>query len=145
MKSYIDIGKQEGARLLAGGNIRPDKGNGFFFEPTCFVDVDNKMRIAQEEIFGPVLTVIAYEDDDDAVRIANESIYGLGGAVFGSHQRAMSVAKRIRAGALSVNGGVSITGDLPFGGYKQSGVGREWGLEGIEDFTEIKAIGARIS
>ena len=145
VKSYIDIGQQEGARLLAGGKVRPDKGNGFFFEPTCFVDVDNKMRIAQEEIFGPVLTVIAYEDDDDAVRIANESIYGLGGAVFGSHQRAMNVAKRIRAGALSVNGGVSITGDLPFGGYKQSGVGREWGLEGIEDFTEIKAIGARIS
>ena len=145
VKSYIDIGKQEGARLLAGGKVRPDKGNGFFFEPTCFVDVDNSMRIAQEEIFGPVLTVIAYEDDDDAVRIANESIYGLGGAVFGSHQRAMNVAKRIRAGALSVNGGVSITGDLPFGGYKQSGVGREWGLEGIEDFTEIKAIGARIS
>src|SRR3546814_15257830 len=99
------------------------------------------MRIAQEEIFGPVLVVIPYEDDEDAVRIANDSIYGLGGAVFGSHQRAMDICKRIRAGALSVNGGMSITGDLPFGGYKQSGVGREWGLEGIEEFTEIKAIG----
>src|SRR3546814_9176200 len=99
------------------------------------------MRIAQEEIFGPVRVVIPYEDDEDAVRLANDSIYGLGGAVFGSHQRAMDICKRIRAGALSVNGGMSITGDLPFGGYKQSGVGREWGLEGIEEFTEIKAIG----
>ena len=145
VKGYVDLGVQEGARLLAGGKLRPDKGNGFFIEPTCFVDVKNDMRIAQEEIFGPVLVVIPYEDEEDAVRIANDSIYGLGGAVFGSHQRAMNVCKRIRAGALSVNGGVSITGDLPFGGYKQSGMGREWGLEGIEEFTEIKAIGARVS
>jgi aldehyde dehydrogenase (NAD+) len=145
VKGYVDLGVKEGARLLAGGNIRSDKGGGFFIEPTCFVDVRNDMRIAQEEIFGPVLVVIPYEDEEDAVRIANDSIYGLGGAVFGSHQRAYNVCKRIRAGALSVNGGVSITGDLPFGGYKQSGMGREWGLEGIEEFTEVKAIGARIS
>jgi aldehyde dehydrogenase (NAD+) len=144
VKSYVDIGKQEGARLLAGGNVRTDKGGGFFIEPTCFVDVRNDMRIAQEEIFGPVLVVIPFEDDEDAVRIANDSVYGLGGAVFGSQERALKIAKRIRAGALSVNGGMSITGDLPFGGYKQSGMGREWGLEGIEEFLETKAIGIRV-
>jgi aldehyde dehydrogenase (NAD+) len=145
VKSYVDIGKQEGARLLAGGNLRPDKGNGWFIEPTCFVDVRNDMRIAQEEIFGPVLVAIPYEDDADAIRIANDSIYGLGGAVFGSTERALKVAKSVRAGTLSVNGGMSITGDLPFGGYKQSGMGREWGLEGIEEFLETKALGIRVS
>jgi aldehyde dehydrogenase (NAD+) len=144
VKGYVDLGKAEGARLLAGGNVRTDKGNGFFIEPTCFVDVRNDMRIAQEEIFGPVLVVIPYDNDDDAVRIANDSVYGLGGAVFGSEERATRIAKRIRAGALSVNGGMSITGDLPFGGYKQSGMGREWGLEGIEEFLEVKAIGTRV-
>src|SRR5688500_12955054 len=143
--SYIEIGKQEGARLLAGGQVRTDKGGGFFVEPTCFVDVRNDMRIAQEEIFGPVLVVIPYEDDDDAVRIANESDYGLGGAIFsGDKERAIRVAKRIRTGSISVNGGVSITGDLPFGGYKASGIGREWGREGIEEFLETKAIGVRV-
>jgi len=145
VKSYVEIGKAEGARLLAGGNIRTDKGTGFFIEPTCFVDVTNDMRIAQEEIFGPVLVVIPFEDEEDAVRIANDSVYGLGGAIFGPTERALAIARRIRAGALSVNGGMSITGDLPFGGYKQSGMGREWGREGIEDFLEIKAIGIRAS
>jgi aldehyde dehydrogenase (NAD+) len=145
VKNYVEIGKQEGARLLAGGNIRTDKGGGFFIEPTCFVDVKNNMRIAQEEIFGPVLVVIPYEDEDDAVRIANDSVYGLGGAVFGPTERALKIVRRIRAGALSVNGGISITGDLPFGGYKQSGMGREWGREGIEEFLEVKAIGIRAS
>src|SRR3546814_15640171 len=110
-------------------------GGGFFIEPTCFVDVKNDMRIAQEEIFGPVLVVIPYEDDEDAVRIANDSLYGLGGAVFGSHQRAMEICKRIRAAALSVNGATRITGDLPFGGYTTSGVGssgvRRVGTEGV--------------
>lgn len=142
---YIEIGKQEGARLLAGGNARTDMGDGFFIEPTCFVDCTNEMRIAREEIFGPVLVVIPFEDEEDAVRIANDSDYGLGGAVFGPTERALDISKRIRAGALSVNGGTSITGDLPFGGYKQSGMGREWGLEGIEEFLEIKAIGIRAS
>jgi aldehyde dehydrogenase (NAD+) len=140
---YIALGQQEGARLLAGGKPRPDKGGGFFVEPTCFVDVRNDMRIAQEEIFGPVLAVIPYADDEDAIRIANESSYGLGGAVFGSQERALRVAERVRAGAISVNGGTCVTGDLPFGGYKSSGVGREWGQEGIEEFLETKAIGIR--
>ncbi|MCJ8159683.1 aldehyde dehydrogenase family protein [Sphingomonas sp. LaA6.9] len=142
--SYIELGKQEGATLLAGGNARPDKGGGYFIEPTCFADVTNDMRIAQEEIFGPVLVVIPFEDDDDAVRIANESQYGLsGGVASGDLDRAMRLANRIRSGSISVNGGMCIAGDLPFGGYKASGVGREWGLEGIEEFLETKLIAWR--
>lgn len=139
--SYVEIGKKEGARLLAGGNIRTDKGGGFFIEPTCFVDVNNRMRVAQEEIFGPVLVVIPFENDDDAVRIANDSEYGLCGVVHsGSQERAMKIARRLRAGSVSVNGGMCIAPDLPFGGYKRSGIGREWGREGIEEFLETKAI-----
>jgi len=146
VKGYIDIGIQEGARLLAGGKIRADKGSGFFIEPTCFVDVNNNMRIAREEIFGPVLVAIPFEDEEDAIRIANDSDYGLGGMVTaGTDERAMRIARRIRAGAIAVNGGMSIAGDLPFGGYKQSGIGRAWGREGIEDFLETKAIAIRVS
>ncbi|MES2157940.1 MAG: aldehyde dehydrogenase family protein [Pseudomonadota bacterium] len=142
--SYVDIGVGEGATLLAGGKARPDKGTGYFIEPTCFADVTNDMRIAQEEIFGPVLVVIPFEDDDDAVRIANESAYGLCGGVFSADlDRAMAVARRIRTGSVSVNGGMCIAGDLPFGGYKASGIGREWGLEGIEEFLETKLIAWR--
>ena len=138
---YIELGKREGARLLAGGKARTDKGGGFFVEPTCFVDVDNKMRIAQEEIFGPVLVVIPFENDDDAVRIANDSEYGLCGMVTsGDQERAMKIARRLRTGSVSVNGGMCIAPDLPFGGYKRSGIGREWGREGIEEFLETKAI-----
>jgi len=138
---YIELGQQEGARLLAGGKTCPEKGNGFFIEPTCFVDVTNDMRIAQEEIFGPVLVVIPFEDDEDAIRIANDSTYGLSGAVWsGDKERAMHVARSIRTGSISVNDGMCITGDLPFGGWKGSGVGREWGREGIEEFLDSKAI-----
>lgn len=144
VKGYIDLGIQEGATLLAGGKVRPDKGAGWFVEPTCFVDVDNKMRIAQEEIFGPVLVVIPFEDDDDAVRIANDSIYGLSGGVWsGKLDRAMRIANRVRTGSMSVNGGIPINGDLPFGGYKHSGIGRAWGVEGIEEYLETKVIGWR--
>jgi aldehyde dehydrogenase (NAD+) len=139
---YIALGKQEGARLLAGGNVRTDKGGGFFVEPTCFVDVTNNMRIAREEIFGPVLVVIPFENDEDAIRIANDSDYGLcGGVMSADRERAMKVARRIRAGSISVNGGMCIAPDLPFGGYKSSGIGREWGREGIEEYLETKAIG----
>lgn len=137
---YIEIGKKEGARLLAGGKAASDKGGGFFVEPTCFVDVDNSMRIAREEIFGPVLAVIPFEDDEDAIRIANDSEYGLSAMVAGSPERAMAIARRLRTGTVSVNGGMCIAGDLPFGGYKASGIGREWGREGIEEFLETKAI-----
>jgi aldehyde dehydrogenase (NAD+) len=139
--SYVELGKKEGARLLAGGKMATGKGSGFFVEPTCFVDVDNKMRIAREEIFGPVLVVIPFDDDEDAIRIANDSEYGLSGMVTsGSVERGMKVARRIRTGSISLNGGMCIAGDLPFGGCKGSGIGREWGREGIEEYTEIKSI-----
>ncbi len=142
---YIELGKQEGATLLAGGRARPDRGTGFFIEPTCFVDVENSMRIAQEEIFGPVLVVIPFEDDEDAVRIANESEYGLCGAVFSADPaRALAVAERVRSGTISINGGSPIAPDIPFGGYKSSGIGREWGREGIEGFCEMKLIGISV-
>jgi aldehyde dehydrogenase (NAD+) len=146
VKQYIDLGVAEGATLLTGGKLRPDKGTGYFVEPTCFVDVTNDMRIAQEEIFGPVLVVIAFDDEDDAVRIANDSEYGLSGGVFsGDFDRAMRVAGRIRTGSVMVNGGLCIAGDLPFGGYKASGIGREWGREGIEEFLESKVIAWRVA
>lgn len=142
--SYIQLGQEEGATLIAGGKTRPDKGNGYFIEPTCFADVRNDMRIAQEEIFGPVLVVIPFEDDDDAVRIANESDFGLGGGVVSADlDRAMKIARRVRTGTMSVNGGMSIAGDIPFGGYKASGIGREWGVEGIEEYLETKLIAWR--
>ena len=138
---YIKSGIEQGARLLAGGKVATDRGGGFFIEPTCFVDVTNDMTIAQEEIFGPVLVVIPFKDEEDAIRIANDSDYGLSGGVrSASVERAMRVARRIRTGTVGVNGGVSIDVDLPFGGYKQSGVGKEWGLEGFEEYLETKAI-----
>ena len=138
---YIQLAKDEGATLLHGGAARPDKGSGYFVEPTVFVDVTNDMRVAQEEIFGPVLVVIPYKDDEDAIRIANESAYGLSGGVSGGDfDRAMKIAKRIRTGSVGVNNGMCIAGDIPFGGYKASGIGREWGVEGIEEFLETKMI-----
>jgi aldehyde dehydrogenase (NAD+) len=137
--AYIEKGKREGARCLVGGG-RPERP-GFFVEPTLFVDVDPAATIAQEEIFGPVLCVIPFEDDDDAVRIANGTIYGLSGAVLSaSEERALAVARRIRSGTLSVNGGQWFHVDTPFGGYKQSGLGRENGLLGFEEYLETKVI-----
>ncbi len=136
---YIEKGKQEGAKLLVGGG-KPDR-KGWFVEPTLFVDVDPKSTIAQEEIFGPVLCVIPFDDDDDAVRIANDSMYGLSGAVHSaSLDRALSVARRVRTGTISVNGHMWFHADTPFGGYKQSGVGRENGVMGFEEYLETKII-----
>lgn len=141
VRAYIDLGIAEGATLLAGGKLRPDIGSGWFIEPTCFVDVTNDMRIAQEEIFGPVLVVIAYEDDEDAIRISNDSVYGLsGGIASADFDRALRIAKRIRTGTFGINGGTPINGDLPFGGYKHSGIGRAWGVEGIEEYLETKTL-----
>ena len=141
VKAYVDIGVKEGARLIAGGKLRPDMGAGYFIEPTCFVDVTNDMRIAQEEIFGPVLVVIPFEDDEDAIRLANDSVYGLsGGVTSGNFDRAMGIANRIRTGTISVNGGAPINGDLPFGGYKQSGIGREMGVQGFEEYLQTKTV-----
>jgi aldehyde dehydrogenase (NAD+) len=111
-------------------------------EPTLFVDVDPAATIAQEEIFGPVLAVIPFDDDDEAVRIANHSIYGLSGAVSSADpERALAVARRIRTGTLSVNGGSWFAVDSPFGGYRQSGLGRENGVQGFEEYLETKLIG----
>lgn len=139
---YIEKGKQEGARLVTGGGVPKHLSKGYFVEPTVFADVDNRMTIAQEEIFGPVLSVIGFDDDDDAVRIANDSIYGLSGVVFASDlARAKNVAGRIRTGTLGINGGLWYGADAPFGGYKQSGIGRQCGIEGLEIFTETKTVG----
>ncbi len=138
---YIEKGKAEGARLLVGGGRPKHLEKGYFVEPTLFADVDPHATIAQEEIFGPVLAVIPFEDDDDAVRIANDSRYGLSGAVSsGSLDRAMAVARRIRTGTMSVNGGMWFGADTPFGGYKESGIGREHGLEGFREYLQTKAI-----
>ena len=111
-------------------------------EPTLFTDVDNAMTIAQEEIFGPVLVVIPFDDDEDAVRIANDSVYGLSGGVFsGSLERSLRVAERIRTGTFAVNGGMPIgQADMPFGGYKHSGIGRQNGLAGFDQYLETKSV-----
>ncbi|MDZ7674819.1 MAG: aldehyde dehydrogenase family protein [Acidimicrobiales bacterium] len=138
---YIEKGKAEGARLLTGGGVPEHLDKGFYVEPTLFVDVGNDMVIAQEEIFGPVLVVIPFEDDDDAVRIANDSSYGLSGAVTsGDLERAKGIARRIRTGTIGVNGGLWYGADAPFGGYKGSGIGRQCGIEGLEIFTETKTV-----
>lgn len=139
--SYIEKGKQEGARVLLGGGPADHIEKGYYIQPTVFVDVTNDMTIAQEEIFGPVLAVIAFDDDDDAVRIANDSLYGLSGGVWSAdEQRALSVARRLRTGTVNVNGGSFYGPDAPFGGYKQSGIGREMGPEGFEEYLETKTI-----
>jgi len=139
---YIEKGKQEGARLVTGGGVPAHLPKGYFVEPTLFADVDNSMTIAQEEIFGPVLCVIGYEDEDDAVRIANDSAYGLSGSITsGDLERGKRVARRIRTGTLSINGGIWYGADAPFGGYKHSGIGRQCGIEGLEIFTQTKTVG----
>ena len=136
---YIDKGKEQGARLVVGGGRPAHLDKGYYVEPTLFADVDNSMTIAQEEIFGPVLVIVPFEDDDDAVRIANDNQYGLGVAVTSaSEERAMAVARRVRAGTVGINGGVWYGPDAPFGGYKASGVGRQNGVEGFEQYTETK-------
>jgi aldehyde dehydrogenase (NAD+) len=137
---YIDKGRSE-ARLVCGGKVPAGLPSGYFVEPTLFADVDPKATIAQEEIFGPVLVVIPYEDEDDAVRIANDSIYGLSGAVSSpNEERALAVARRIRTGTVGINGGVYLAPDVPFGGYRQSGTGREHGREGFEEYLETKTV-----
>jgi aldehyde dehydrogenase (NAD+) len=139
---YVERGRAEGARLLVGGGRAEQFDKGYYVQPTLFVDVDPDSTIAQEEIFGPVLAVIPYDDDDDAVRIANNSRYGLSGAVTSrSLDRAIAVAKRLRTGTVSVNGGLWFGPDSPFGGYKESGLGREHGLEGFEEYLQTKTLG----
>jgi len=141
VENYIRIGQEEGAKVAVGGGRPEGIDKGWFVEPTVFVDVDNSMRIAQEEIFGPVLSVIPYDDEADAVRIANDSDYGLCGAVFSrDNDRGLGVARQVRTGTYMVNSNIPIDFSSPFGGYKASGVGREFGEEGLELFLEKKTI-----
>lgn len=141
VRSYIRKGIEEGAGLICGGVEPPEHlQQGYFVAPTIFADVANEMTIAKEEIFGPVLCIIPYTDEDEAVRIANDTIYGLSGAVWaGSQEHALNIARRLRTGQVAINGGRhNIL--APFGGYKQSGRGREFGKFGLEEFLEIKSI-----
>ncbi|MFV0308203.1 MAG: aldehyde dehydrogenase family protein [Desertimonas sp.] len=140
IQRLMEKGISEGATLAAGGLGRPEGlETGYYIRPTVFSHVNNEMTIAREEIFGPVLVLIGYEDDDDAVRIANDTAYGLSGYVSGSEERARTVARRLRTGNVHLNGaGPDFA--APFGGYKQSGNGREWGPEGFHEFLETKAI-----
>jgi aldehyde dehydrogenase (NAD+) len=139
--AHIERGKAEGARVVVGGGRPAHLDKGYYVEPTLFADVENSMSIAQQEIFGPVLVVVPFDDDDDAVRVANDSEYGLGvGVTSASEERALAVARRIRAGTVGVNGGIWYGADAPFGGYKASGIGRQNGIEGFEQYTETKTI-----
>jgi len=141
IQSYLDSAIAEGGRFACGGGSPADRDTGFFIEPTVIAGLDNNAKVAREEIFGPVLTVIAHDGDDDAVRIANDSPFGLSGTVFSPDlDRANAVAARMRVGTVNINGGVWYSADMPFGGYKQSGIGREMGLAGFEEYLEIKAI-----
>ncbi|MGB8404762.1 MAG: aldehyde dehydrogenase [Mycobacterium sp.] len=141
VQSYLDLAIEEGGTFACGGGRPADRDTGFFIEPTVIAGLDNSSRVAREEIFGPVLTVIAHDGDDDAVRIANDSPYGLSGTVFSADPaRAAGVAARMRVGTVNVNGGVWYSADAPFGGYKQSGNGREMGIAGFEEYLETKCI-----
>jgi aldehyde dehydrogenase (NAD+) len=141
VQALIQQGLDEGAELVCGGVGRPEgMPRGYFVKPTVFSHVNNKMRIAQEEIFGPVLSMISYSSDDEAIAIANDSPYGLAGYIQGTDmERVASIASKVRAGNININGH---TGDFytPFGGFKHSGNGREWGAFGFEDYLEIKAV-----
>lgn len=141
VQNYIRAGLEEGATLVTGGPEAPEGlDKGYYVRPTVFANVKNDMKIAQEEIFGPVLCIIPFDDDDDAVRIANDSIYGLGGGVWSADaDRAKKIAKRLRTGQVDINGG-AWNPLAPFGGYKQSGIGREFGTHGFEEFLEVKSL-----
>ena len=143
IEGYLESGREQGATVSLGGGrpSGPEFAKGWYVEPTVFSDVDNKMRIAQEEIFGPVLVVIPYDGDDNAVEIANDSNYGLCGSVWtGDNDRGLGVARQVRTGTYMLNAPVPIDFSTPFGGFKESGVGREFGPEGLEGFLEMKSI-----
>ena len=141
VQGLIQKGIEEGARLVAGGPGRPEGFNrGYFVRPTVFADVSNDMTIAREEIFGPVLSIIPFESEEEAIAIANDTVYGLASYVqSGDQARAQKVARKLRAGMVQINGAGRASGS-PFGGYKQSGNGREGGVEGLKDFLEVKAV-----
>src|SRR5690606_23690895 len=140
VESLIASGVDQGARIAFGGGRPAGLDRGYFVEPTLFVDVDNAMDIAQKEFFVPVSVVIPFGDDDHAVRLANDSDFGLGGGVFSADtDRALGIARRIRTGLVGITGGGGgVTPHVPFGGYKQSGLGREWGAAGLEEYLQTK-------
>jgi aldehyde dehydrogenase (NAD+) len=138
---YLELARAEGGTFATGGGVDESRPQGFWVQPTVIAGLGNDARVAREEIFGPVLTVIPHDGDDDAVRLANDSDYGLSGSVdSGSLERAKAVAARVRTGTLAVNGGVWFSADAPFGGYKQSGIGREMGVQGFEEYLETKLV-----
>jgi len=141
VRGYIQKGIDEGAKLVTGGAEAPDGlDKGYFVRPTVFSDVTRDMTIAQEEIFGPVLSIIPYDTEEEAIEIANDSVYGLAGGVWGADKaHAEQVARKMRTGQVDVNGG-SFNPVAPFGGYKQSGIGRERGKFGFEEFLEVKSL-----
>ena len=139
--AYIEIAKNEGARCVLGGRSRPDLGAGMFVDPTIFVDVKNSMRIAQEEVFGPVLAVISFKDEEDAIRIGNDVVFGLAAGVWTkSLRRAMLLTDKLKAGTVWVNNYRATSFTSPFGGYKSSGIGRESGTEAIKEYLETKCV-----
>ncbi len=138
---YVDRAVAEGAKAVIGGRAPEHLPRGFFYEPTVLAGADENSAVAQDELFGPVLVVLPHDGDDDAVRVANNSIFGLSGGVMGENRdRALGVARRIRSGTMSVNGGIYYGPDAPFGGYKQSGIGREMGVAGLAEFLELKTL-----
>jgi aldehyde dehydrogenase (NAD+) len=140
VEGYIHKGRQEGARVITGGDRPHEFARGHYVEPTIFSDVQSKMTIAQEEIFGPVLSILPYESEDEAIAIANDTIYGLAGGVWSADkERAMRVARRMRTGQVDINGG-RFNPLAPFGGYKRSGIGREFGRYGLEEYFQIKSL-----
>jgi len=140
VQGYIEKGRAEGAKLVLGGGRPEHLKKGFFIEPTVFDDVDMRMTIAQEEIFGPVVSFISYDNIDDAVAKANSTMYGLHGAVYSADaERGYAVARRVRSGSVTVNG-LIVDYKMPFGGFKQSGIGREGGIEGLENYFEVKTV-----
>ena len=140
--AYLEKAKEEGGRAACGGGRPQDLPVGYYVEPTILADCDENSTCAQEEIFGPVLVVLPFDDDADAVRVANNSVYGLSGAVVSaSLDRSIAVARKLRTGTVGINGGQWFGVETPFGGYKQSGVGRENGVQGFEEFLETKSVG----
>src|SRR5262249_18467342 len=139
VEGHVERAKEAGGTPLIGGRRPPQFERGYYYEPTIFADLSEDAEIVRNEVFGPVLVVLPYDDQDDAVRIANDSIYGLSGGVFsGDRERSKAVARRIRSGTMIVDGGIYYGPDIPFGGYKQSGVGREMGRVGFEEYLELK-------
>ena len=140
MLDYIDIARREGARCVLGGSPAAGLPGGQFVEPTIFVDVTPQMRIAREEVFGPVLSIIAFDDEDEAIRLANDTIYGLAAGVWTENMgRAVRMSRALRAGTVGVNTYRAVSLMMPFGGMKQSGIGRESGVESIREYLETKS------